>query len=136
MQLITARQEHLIEVKNCVRQGHRPLLAGGKEVLVGVDRLLQKVVVLDETKQDLAIKKSQIATRANLTFRADYRLISKTDGSVLDKGSARITTKYNVLDETFATLMAEKDARTRAVREISAAIATQIAVFFERKGKR
>ena len=94
------------------------------------------VVVLDETKQDLAIKKSQIATRANLTFRADYRLISKTDGSVLDKGSARITTKYNVLDETFATLMAEKDARTRAVREISAAIATQIAVFFERKGKR
>lgn len=91
------------------------------------------IVVLSQNKQDLAIKKSKIATRANLNFRAAYTLVNKDDGSALASGSARITTKYNVLTETFATLMAEKDARARAVREISADIVTKVAVYFDRE---
>ncbi len=92
-------------------------------------------VSLTENKQSLAIKKSKIATRANLNFRANFVLTRKSSGELLAQGSSRMTTKYNMLTETFATLMAEKDARKRAVREISEDISRKIAVFFKLSDK-
>ena len=40
-----------------------------------------------------------------------------------------ITVSYNILDSEFATLMAEKDARARAIREISEDIRIRLSVF-------
>jgi len=42
-----------------------------------------------------------------------------------------MVTSYNILTKTFATLMAEKDARKRAVREISVDITSKVAAFFK-----
>jgi LPS-assembly lipoprotein len=88
-------------------------------------------VTLSEGKQDLAVKKSEIATRSNLNFRANYSVTDKLSKKTLTSGSSRMVTSYNILTETFATLMAEKDARKRAVREISADITSKIAAFFK-----
>jgi hypothetical protein len=44
-----------------------------------------------------------------------------------------MTTSYNILNQTFSTLMAEKDARKRAVREISADISSKVYSFFRLK---
>ena len=87
-------------------------------------------VVLTENKQNLAIKKSEIATRANLTFLATYSVVRKSNGTVMTKGSSSIITSYNILAEPFGTMIAEKDARARAVREISADLTNKIASFF------
>ena len=88
------------------------------------------IITLSETKQNLAIKKSEIATRANLQFVAKYDVISKSSGALLTHGSSRITTSFNILNQSFATMVAEKNARDRAVREISADIGLKIAGFF------
>ena len=87
-------------------------------------------VVLTESKQNLAIKKSEVATRANLTFFAAYSVVRKTNGAVMTKGSSSIITSYNILSEPFGTMIAEKDARARAVREISADLTNKVASFF------
>jgi hypothetical protein len=88
------------------------------------------IVKLTESKQNLAIRKSEIATRANLRFNANYEIISKSTGKRIATGHSRMTTSYNILNQTFSTLMAEKNARKRAVREISADISTRIYSFF------
>jgi LPS-assembly lipoprotein len=88
-------------------------------------------VKLSEAKQGLAVKKSEIATRTNLNFSASYTVKDKITKDVLTSGSSRMVTSYNILTETFATLMAEKDARKRAVREISVDITSKIAAFFK-----
>ena len=87
-------------------------------------------VALSESKQNLAIKKSEIATRANLTFVATYILTRKSSGALLTNGSSRMITSYNILSQTFGTIIAEKDARARAVREISSDLTNKIASFF------
>ena len=87
-------------------------------------------VTLTESKQNLAIKKSEIATRANLRFNANYEIILKSNGKRIARGHSRMTTSYNILNQTFSTLMAEKNARKRAVREISADISSKIYSFF------
>ena len=88
-------------------------------------------VTLSKSKQGLAVKKSEIATRANLNFRASYQITRKIDGKVLTSGSSRMVSSYNILTKPFATLMAEKDAIKRATQEISADITTKIATFFK-----
>ena len=87
-------------------------------------------VTLTESKANLAIKKSEIATRANLIFFANYKLTLKSNGKELTSGGSRMVTSYNILTETFGTQIAEKDARNRAVREISADIASKIIIYF------
>jgi len=88
------------------------------------------IVKLTESKQDLAIKKSEIATRANLRFSANYEIILKSNGKKIAQGHSQMITSYNILSQTYSTLMAEKDARNRAVREISADISNKIYSFF------
>ena len=87
-------------------------------------------VTLAETKSNLAIKKSEISTRANLIFQANYTLTLKSTGEVLTSGQSHMVTSYNILTQTYATLIAEKDARRRAVREISADITTKVVSYF------
>jgi hypothetical protein len=49
---------------------------------------------------------------------------------LLIKGNSHMITSFNILTETFSTIVAEENARARAVREISADIGVKIAGFF------
>ena len=86
-------------------------------------------VTTNETKQDLAIRKDETATRANLTLSADFTLSHADSGKELIRGSVQSTNSYNILSSDFATLSAEDDARRRAVREIGDDIKTRLASF-------
>ena len=90
-------------------------------------------VKLTSGKELLAFRKSQISTRANLNFFAAFNLKGKNQylGENLS-GVSKITVSYNILRSHFATLTAEKNARTRAVKELSADISNRIAAFFRR----
>jgi hypothetical protein len=55
----------------------------------------------------------------------------EVDGEeVIVQGSKIVVSSYNVLKSNFGTLMAEKDAKTRAVREISQYMRAKLSVFF------
>jgi len=76
-----------------------------------------------ESISSLGVKKNTFATRANLTLRVNYI----SGGETVLSGNETIIVSYNILDSDFATLIAEKDARARAVRELALAIRTHLA---------
>ncbi len=91
-------------------------------------------VGLDQSTQRLAIEKDAFATRANLRLLAKFSLQEPDNPEIVLSGKILVVSSYNILDSEFATLMAEKDAKTRAAREIAHDIRTRLAAFFVRQG--
>ncbi len=97
-------------------------------------------IKLIESKKSFAVRKSAFATRANLRINAKFRLnvvkkgIEDMGGTVFSGTSTGISS-YNILDSSFATVMAEKNARKLAVRGIAQDIRTRLAVFIAQRQK-
>lgn len=92
-------------------------------------------VTISIIKQALAIKKSELATRSNLIIKANFTLTEIESKKSLTTGNSRIVTSYNILNEVYATKIAEQDAQTRAISEISRDIADKLGVFFRYQKK-
>ncbi|MDP6642559.1 MAG: LPS assembly lipoprotein LptE [Rhodospirillales bacterium] len=91
-------------------------------------------VDLEESKQELAVRKTEIATRANLSLTVKFTLTRRGQKRNLLTGQSVSVTSYDILTSEFATLAAEKNARERAVRELSIYIANRLAVFLRPAG--
>ena len=87
-------------------------------------------VGLTEGVQRLAVRKSEFATRANLSATATFSLVDRKDGATLMHGRSLSVTSFDVLSSEFGTLTAEKDARRRAVIDVAQDIRNRIAVYF------
>ena len=97
-----------------------------------VYRLIVEIV---ETKQELAVRKSELATRSNMLFTANYRLTRfGSEGPILSRSSS-VSASYNLLNNDFANLSSEADARERGVRELSQDIARQLSLYFRSQAK-
>ena len=92
-------------------------------------RYLLKTRVSQSTAS-LAVRKSAFTTRANLTVTANFHLLNAATAKPLFSATRSITISYNILDSEYATLAAVKDARMRAIRELSEEIRTQLGVYF------
>ena len=93
-----------------------------------------RTVQADQATRRLAIEKEALATRANLRLLANFSLHDPDSKEIVLSGKSLMVSSYNVLDSEFATLMAEKDAKVRAAREIAHDIRTRLAAFFVRQG--
>ncbi len=91
------------------------------------------IVELKGSTQGLAIAKSDLATRSNYRLDATFQILAASDKRLLLRSSQKVVSSYDILSSNFATLMAEKDAKTRAVREMGQIIRTQLAVFFDQR---
>lgn len=93
-------------------------------------------VALGEYIRELALERSGLATRGNLTMVANYSLIDDTTGQVLFTASSRTQASYNILagqpTSQFSSLTAQQDARNRALTELAGAIPIRLGVFFEK----
>lgn len=87
-------------------------------------------IKLNESIQQLAVEKDAFSSRANLIMSASFSLSEAATGASLFKGSSKIVSSYNILTSDFGNLMAEKDARTRAVEMIGDDIRTRLSGFF------
>ena len=90
-------------------------------------------IEIEETLQELGLRRDETATRANLNVSAAFVLRSNKalDGKkILLSGQSRSVNSYNIVDSDFATLVAERDARNRAVAIIADDISTRLAIFF------
>lgn len=85
-------------------------------------------VELAETKHKLSVRRDDVATRANLEIVAKFVLERAEDGRSVASGGVSSTNSYNILESEFGTLKAESNARARAVRELSDALTTRLAV--------
>ena len=88
-------------------------------------------VKLIESIEELAIRKDETATRANLNLQAKFKLLGARDGAVLVFGHSRSTTSYNILSSEFATLSALADAQRRGVRVLGTDIKTRLGLYFK-----
>lgn len=92
-------------------------------------------IQISESKGELAVRKSELATRANMMLTANYRMLdTKTNAFVMTRSSV-VTASYNLVTNEFATLSAEADARERGVRDLSNDITRQIALYFRNQSK-
>lgn len=90
-------------------------------------------VEMNESIRELAIRKDEVATRANMTLTATYRLIRLADGRPVNKATVQSTVSYNILQNDFATISARKDARERGIRDLSEVIEIRLALFMARE---
>ena len=102
------------------------------------DRALYRLTVkLTEAKAELALRKDERATRANMTVSASFTLTDLRAPTVKDRRqfvrSAQVVRSYNILDSTFATLAAENDARSRAISEIAEEIRVRLAIWLRQQ---
>lgn len=91
-------------------------------------------IALQETKEELAFRGDETATRANLEIIATYELrraVSESEpgnDEVVTDGQARITTAYDILESQYATIISIDDARARSVRALGDDIQARLAV--------
>ena len=88
---------------------------------------------LSENKTSLGVKKSSVATRGNLNLRADYMLTSIPKKIPLKVSSNSITVSYNILSSEVSTLVAENNARKRAIIELAQEMKHDLGIFFKIK---
>ena len=87
-------------------------------------------VQMKESKSELAVRKSEIATRANLTISAQFQLVDLAQKRTVYSGSSRVVGSYNILSSDFSTLVAEDDARSRVIPEVARDIQTRLSAYF------
>lgn len=87
-------------------------------------------VRLQESRQNLALRRDETATRANLIVRAYYELRLVGQERPLFTGRSQSVNSFNIVRSEFATLSAERDARERAAQQLSDDITTRLAIFF------
>ena len=90
------------------------------------------VIALSLRKQELGIRRDETATRANLILTAAFVMTENSSGAVVFRGVERSVTSYNILSNEFATLSAERDARSRGAEQLADHITTRVALYFNR----
>lgn len=94
------------------------------------DARYRLTVKLAESRQLLALARTGLATRAQLTITADFTLTDLTTSHDVLRDKAAVISGYNVLDSDYATLTAENFARTRGLQQLAQDIRNRLGAHF------
>ena len=81
----------------------------------------------------MALQNDAAITRYNDTLTIHYELTDRA-GHPVTKGDENGLSAYNVVQSPYATLIAQRDADTRAAYDIANRIRTDLAVYFQKAG--
>lgn len=87
-------------------------------------------VTIGEKSEGVALQNDAAITRYNDTLTIHYELTDR-NGKLITSGDESGLSAYNVVDSPYATLIAQRDADTRAAYDIAYRIRTDLAVFFQ-----
>lgn len=90
-------------------------------------------ITLTEIRDELAVRRDETATRANLVLTANYRLRELASNEVVFASVSRATTGFNIVLSEYATLTAQADARRRGLVLLSDEIMSRLALYFNRR---
>ena len=93
-------------------------------------------IEVTEARQDLAIRKDDSATRANLSLNAVFHVLQPGGKEPLFNGAATAVVSHNILTSDFATISAREDARRRGVRQLADRIKERLSVWLIQTGGR
>lgn len=92
-------------------------------------------LALTRRRSSLAVQLDDTVTRYDMTITATATLVGLTDDQPLYRTAVARTASYNVLDEPFATLVAEQDAERRAAVEVASQLRALLALYFEKAAR-
>jgi LPS-assembly lipoprotein len=75
-------------------------------------------VALTTSRREVAVRLDATASRLQLDTVATWTLLPVTVGGKQASGTARAITSFDITDNEYANLVAEKDGRARLIREI------------------
>ena len=114
-----------VEMYNRLLDSLRP---GGK-VLTPEYQLIVEVAT---NRGALITESDSQVRRFKIIVIANYRLVEIGSDAVLDFGTARAVTSYNVVETSnYASSVAEEEAQLRGVREISQQITASLSIYFQ-----
>lgn len=90
-------------------------------------------VTLTKSVESQGIRRDETATRGRLSLRASYSLTEAESGAGLQSGNARATASFDILEDQFASKVAEADAEERAAKSIAEDIKTRLSLFFKNR---
>jgi LPS-assembly lipoprotein len=91
---------------------------------------------LTETREALAIRTDETATRYNLNQIATFRLRDLESGRIVLNGTSQAAVSYNVLNNDFNNVISENDARRRGARELADDIRLRLAAYLNARRQR
>lgn len=90
-------------------------------------------VGLSITRTDLGIRTNATSARSEVSITANYTLRDSKTGKPIFSNSSRAISDFNMLEDGYATLVAEQDAQNRAIEQISNEIVTRLALYMRRQ---
>ena len=88
-------------------------------------------IKLQEATQKIALESTTFSTRANLIVTATISLVPKLEGETR-KATIKAISSYNLVDSEYANVIAERDARSRAVVNLSSDIRRTLALWLRK----
>jgi len=92
-------------------------------------------IALTTSRQDVGIRSDGTASRAEIDTTATFTLTELGSNRILLTSSARTVSGFDILTDDYATIVAEKDAKERSMRDLSDEIHTRLALFLRRGQK-
>jgi LPS-assembly lipoprotein len=93
----------------------------------------QLATTLQTVRSDLGVQTTGIGTRGKLDVNATYSLNEIRTGAQLFQNSSHVAESFDIVANEYASLVAEDDARTRAVEELRRDMLTRVALFLQRR---
>src|SRR6266568_319870 len=88
---------------------------------------------LQTARQDLGVQTQGFGTRGRLDAYANFFLTDSTSGAQLLLGTSHVAESFDILANEYSNVVAEDDARTRAVEEMRRDIVARLTVFLQRR---
>ena len=88
---------------------------------------------LTAVRSDLGVQSTGIGTRGKLDASATFTLADIKSGAALLNNSTHVAESFDIVANEYAALVAEDDARTRAVEELRRDMLTRLTLFFQRR---
>ena len=90
-------------------------------------------VTLQTVRSDLGVQVQGFGTRGRLDATASFFLSDIKSGAQLLSGAAHVAQSFDILANEYSDIVAEDDARTRAVEELRRDIINRLTVFMQRR---
>ena len=100
---------------------------------IGTPARYQLATTLQTVRSDLGVQTTGIGTRGKLDVNATYSLSDIRTGTQLFTNSIHVAESFDIVANQYASLVAEDDARTRAVEELRRDMLTRLSLFLQRR---
>jgi LPS-assembly lipoprotein len=90
-------------------------------------------ITLQTLRQDLGVQTQGLGTRGRLDASASFFLTDSTRNIRMLSGFTHVAESFDILANEYSNVVAEDDARTRAVEELRRDIVSRLIVFLQRR---